>query len=105
MHRKYWKIVSSDIRCPIYSNKTRIKIRDDTLLENFPLFCPKCKHEVLIGVKNLQVAPRPNALDFNISKIQMRGTYGEIRVRKSIYQGMRQLCGTIRGASEREPTV
>ena len=43
------------VRCPICSNKTRIKIRDDTLLKNFPLFCPKCKHEVLIEVKNLQV--------------------------------------------------
>lgn len=53
------------VRCPICSNKTRIKIRDDTLLENFPLFCPKCKHEVLIEVKNLQVTviKEPDALD------------------------------------------
>ncbi len=43
------------VRCPICSNKTRIKIWDDTLLKNFLLFCPKCKHEVLIEVKNLQV--------------------------------------------------
>lgn len=31
------------------------KIRNDTLFEKFPLFYPKCKHEVLIEVKNLQV--------------------------------------------------
>lgn len=43
------------VRCTICSNKTRIKIRDDTLLENFPLFCPKCKQESLIDAKDLQV--------------------------------------------------
>ncbi len=40
------------IRCPICHCKTRVKIRDDTVLENFPLFCPKCKSETLIRVKN-----------------------------------------------------
>lgn len=28
--------------CPICKNKTRLKIREDTELKNFPLFCPKC---------------------------------------------------------------
>ena len=32
--------------CPVCNNKTRIKLRADTLLENFPLFCPKCKQEI-----------------------------------------------------------
>ena len=36
------------IRCPICGNKTRDKIREDTILKNFPLFCPKCKSECLI---------------------------------------------------------
>lgn len=31
------------IRCPVCGNKTRDKIREDTILKNFPLFCPKCK--------------------------------------------------------------
>lgn len=31
--------------CPICNRKTRIQLRTDTILENFPLFCPKCKHE------------------------------------------------------------
>lgn len=43
------------ILCPVCKNKTRTKIREDTVLENFPLFCPKCKQESLIEVKDLQV--------------------------------------------------
>ena len=40
--------------CPVCNNKTRIKLRADTLLENFPLFCPKCKQETLINVRQLR---------------------------------------------------
>ena len=43
------------IRCPICGNKTRLQIRGDTELKNFPLYCPKCKQETLIEVKDLQV--------------------------------------------------
>ena len=49
MEKQLWVI------CPVCNNKTRTKIRKDTELTNFPLFCPKCKHESLIKVKNLQV--------------------------------------------------
>ena len=42
--------------CPICHNKTRIKIRIDTELRNFPLFCPKCKQETLIHVKQLNIS-------------------------------------------------
>ena len=38
------------IFCPVCGNKTRLKIRDDTVLKNFPLYCPKCKQENLISV-------------------------------------------------------
>ncbi len=41
------------ILCPVCKNKTRLKIREDTILDNFPLFCPKCKQETLISVKEL----------------------------------------------------
>ena len=41
--------------CPVCGSKTRLQIRNDTELKNFPLFCPKCKQEMLIGVKELQV--------------------------------------------------
>jgi len=43
------------VRCPICGSKTRIRIREDTVLKNFPLYCPKCKQESLIEVKDLQV--------------------------------------------------
>ena len=41
--------------CPICQNKTRVKIRDDSVLINFPLYCPKCKKQSLIDAKDLQV--------------------------------------------------
>ena len=41
--------------CPICKNKTRIKVRYDTVLTNFPLFCPKCKQETLINVEQLNI--------------------------------------------------
>lgn len=43
------------ILCPICGNKSRDRIREDTVLMNFPLYCPKCKQESLIEVKKLQV--------------------------------------------------
>ena len=43
------------ILCPVCGNKTRIKIRENTVLLNFPLFCPKCKREQLINVQQLKV--------------------------------------------------
>lgn len=41
--------------CPICGNKTRNKVRADTELKNYPLFCPKCKKETLIDVKNQKI--------------------------------------------------
>ncbi len=41
--------------CPLCGNKTRNKIREDTILKNYPLYCPKCKQEVMIEVKDLKV--------------------------------------------------
>ncbi|WP_278883963.1 cysteine-rich KTR domain-containing protein [[Ruminococcus] torques] len=43
------------IMCPICGNKTRDKIREDTELKNFPLYCPKCKQESLIDAKKLHI--------------------------------------------------
>ena len=43
------------ILCPICGNKTHLKIRRDTQLRNFPLFCPKCKQEKLINVSKLKI--------------------------------------------------
>ena len=49
------KKISGWLLCPICGNKTRDKIREDTVLKNYPLYCPKCKQETLIEVKDLQV--------------------------------------------------
>lgn len=38
--------------CPICKGKTRIQLREDTVMLNFPLFCPKCKQQTLINVKD-----------------------------------------------------
>ena len=49
--------------CPICGNKTRLKMREDTILENFPLYCPKCKRETLINVRqmNMSIIKEPDA--------------------------------------------
>lgn len=49
MIKTYW------INCPICHNKTRVKIRTDTELKHFPLYCPKCKQENLINVSKLKI--------------------------------------------------
>ena len=43
------------LRCPSCGGKTRDKIRTDTELKNFSLFCPKCKLHYLIDAKNLEI--------------------------------------------------
>lgn len=44
------------ILCPICGSKARVKICDDTIIENLPLFCPKCKQETIINVKQLNIS-------------------------------------------------
>lgn len=43
------------ILCPICGNKTRNRIRGDTELKHFPLYCTKCRQESLVDVKGLVV--------------------------------------------------
>ena len=43
------------IHCPVCGGKTRNKIREDTVLKNYPLYCPKCKQEVLVEAKNFHL--------------------------------------------------
>lgn len=43
------------ILCPVCGNKTRVQIREDTELKNFPLFCPKCHKQTLINAKQLNI--------------------------------------------------
>ena len=35
--------------CPVCKNKTRVRLRENTELKNFPLYCPKCRQETLIN--------------------------------------------------------
>ena len=53
------------ILCPVWGSKTRNKVREDTVLKNYPLYCPKCRQETLIEAKNLQVIviKEPDTLD------------------------------------------
>ena len=44
------------VLCPVCGNKTRVKVREDTVLLNFPLYYPKCKHESMVDVENLVLA-------------------------------------------------
>ncbi len=48
-HKTEWLL------CPICGNKTRNQIRNDTVLINYPLYCPKCRQETLINVKQLNI--------------------------------------------------
>ncbi|MBQ3210901.1 MAG: cysteine-rich KTR domain-containing protein [Oscillospiraceae bacterium] len=41
--------------CPICKGKTRTMLRRDTVLINFPLFCPKRKSETLINANKLNI--------------------------------------------------
>nr|WP_290462313.1 cysteine-rich KTR domain-containing protein [Acutalibacter muris] len=43
------------IHCPVCGNKTRVKLRKDSILVNFPLYCPKCRHEMLIQAKDSKI--------------------------------------------------
>ena len=43
------------ILCPVCGSKTRDRLREDTVLKNYPLYCPKCKQETLIDAKELHI--------------------------------------------------
>lgn len=57
------KIKDEWVLCPICKSKTRVKVKEDTVLINFPLFCPKCKQEILINISNhiVSVIKEPDA--------------------------------------------
>lgn len=43
------------VLCPRCGAKTRLQIYRETELKTFPLFCPKCRQESLISVKNFRM--------------------------------------------------
>ena len=40
------------VLCPVCGAKTRLQIFRETELKAFPLFCPKCRQEIVINAKN-----------------------------------------------------
>ncbi|HIR86823.1 MAG TPA: cysteine-rich KTR domain-containing protein [Candidatus Limivicinus faecipullorum] len=55
-HKQSWLL------CPLCRGKTRLRLREDTVIINLPLFCPKCRRETLVDVRHLKVnrRGRPN---------------------------------------------
>lgn len=43
------------ILCPVCHSRTRIKVRENTVLLKFPLYCPKCKREMLINIVDSKI--------------------------------------------------
>jgi len=43
------------VRCPNCNEKTRTKVYRDTVVVNFPLYCPKCKRNYDVDVVNLKM--------------------------------------------------
>lgn len=47
------------VLCPVCQSKTRLKLLPDTVLQHYPLFYPKCKNEVLINARDLEISIVP----------------------------------------------
>lgn len=48
-------MISEWVLCPVCGGKTRDRIRADTVMKNYPLYCPKCRRETLIEVNRLKL--------------------------------------------------
>ena len=44
-------VKDSWVYCPICNNKTRTKIRPDTLAKNLPVNCPVCKNTYIMNIE------------------------------------------------------
>lgn len=47
------------VLCPRCKGKTRIMVVRETVIRKFPLFCPKCKLEMLVDVTSMKLTPSP----------------------------------------------
>lgn len=43
--------------CPACGSKTRVMVNTDTVIHRLPLYCPKCKRETLVDVRNQKLTP------------------------------------------------
>ena len=73
------KVSVERVRCPVCGNKTRDKIREDTVLKNFPLFCSKCKRECLINIEQFHItvikAPDAEPIIHKVSLLVVIGSF------------------------------
>lgn len=46
---------SNWVHCPICNNKTRTKIRPDTVAKNLIVFCPVCKNESVVDIEKNKI--------------------------------------------------
>lgn len=49
------------LHCPFCNSKTRTKVANNTVLKNFPLYCPKCGHETIIDFNEAHLQLEPDA--------------------------------------------
>lgn len=56
------------ILCPVCGNKTRTMILENTELKNSPLYCPKCKKETIINVRDMKVTFAEQKWDFYVCR-------------------------------------
>ena len=49
------KYDSEWVPCPKCGGRTHTKVCEDTVLIKFPLYCPKCKKEILVTVAQLKM--------------------------------------------------
>jgi len=81
--------------CPLCNSKTRDRIREDTILANYPLYCPKCKRETLVEVKNLQTKIIVAAYRLAWIRMARPSTNMCAPVRCASLNRKRNMCGTI----------
>ena len=83
------------IICPICQSKTRLRIRGDTELKNFPLYCPKCKQETLISVQQMNISviidaePITRRFEMRLSALSFLTTYAiadRLQLRRQFYE-------------------
>jgi len=51
------------VRCPHCDAKTRIKVYEETIMLNFPLFCRRCQKETVVNIVKLKmvISDEPDA--------------------------------------------
>ncbi|MCI8270899.1 cysteine-rich KTR domain-containing protein [uncultured Clostridium sp.] len=74
------------MKYPICNNKTRGKIHEDTIIINFPVYCPKCKNENLIDVKRVKVINKKSHLIMRLFKFISSVCLSKNKINHFIFQ-------------------